>query len=501
MGVEDPGRSGARAGRNGPAVSRAARRVLDGVRSVGGCPSKRARGDQHGGRQKGGFTRAFAAEVAQEIDALIGADPIAALDLEAVEIAARRGVLEIAARAIEQRLNADRSDDLGPHATCPCGGQAHYAGRRAKTIETVLGPIRVDRAYYHCRACEHGWCPRDVALGVVDTTLSPGVTRMVGRVGAAVSFAEGQALLRELAAVSVTVKQVERTAEALGREIATDERTVVEAVATAERPTTLYLGLDGTGVPMRTTELVGRTGKQPDGSAKTREVKLCTVWSADQRAPDGTAVRDAGSITYSAAIETAAVSDRSRHLSAFAQRVQRETQRRGFDRAARRVALGDGAVWIWNLVDEQFPDAIQIVDRFHAKSHLSEVAKAIYGPTSDLGRQWASARHGELDAGQMDALLAAIDAHAATSDVARQCADYLRHNRPRMRYPLFHAAGLCTSSGVVEAGCKVTVGARLKRAGMHWTVRGANAILALRCCQLSGRFEDFWERRAERRVA
>ena len=70
-----------------------------------------------------------------------------------------------------------------------------------------------------------------------------------------------------------------------------------------------------------------------------------------------------------------------------------------------------------------------------------------------------------------------------------------------MRYPEFRAAGLCTSTGVVEAGCKVAIGTRCKRAGMHWTVAGANAIIALRCCKLSGRFEEFWERRAQRRVA
>ena len=72
----------------------------------------------------------------------------------------------------------------------------------------------------------------------------------------------------------------------------------------------------------------------------------------------------------------------------------------------------------------------------------------------------------------------------------------MTHHRARMRYPVFRAQGLCVSSGVVEAGCKVAIGTRLKRAGMHWTVAGADAIIALRCCRLSGRFEDFWERRS-----
>ena len=136
------------------------------------------------------------------------------------------------------------------------------------------------------------------------------------------------------------------------------------------------------------------------------------------------------------------------------------------------------------------------MDLFHAKQKLSDVAKAVYGPTSTLCAQWATHRHDELDEGKIDAVLAALRGHASTTDEARKALDYVTRNRHRMRYPEFRAQGLCTSTGVVEAGCKVAIGTRLKRAGMHWTVAGADAIIALRCCKLSGRFEDFWERRA-----
>jgi hypothetical protein len=324
---------------------------------------------------------------------------------------------------------------------------------------------------------------------------------MVGQVGAMVSFEEGHDLLRALAGVEVATKHVERTAEALGREVAQDERRVVEPPPPNEPiAPTLYLGLDGTGVPMRPSELDGRPGKQPDGTAKTREVKLCTVWSAEGRDAEGTPVRDAGSVTYSAAIESAASKDTDATPSAFAARVEREATRRGFDQAPRRAVLGDGAPWIWNLATEHFPGAVQIVDRFHAKQHLSDVGKAVYGATTALARAWARERHDELDAGDLDAVLEALRAHAATQDDARKCVDYVERNHERMRYPEFRAAGLCTSTGVVEAGCKVAIGTRCKRAGMHWTVAGADAIIALRCCTLSGRFEDFWERRSAARA-
>ncbi len=357
--------------------------------------------------------------------------------------------------------------------------------------------MRLSRAYYHCAACARGFFPRDRALGIGETSLSPAVTRMTGLVGAMVSFVEGAELLGELAGVDVAAKQVERGAEALGAEMAEDERRQVAPVPEAEIPPTLYLGMDGTGIPMRPEALVGHPGKQPDGSAKTREAKLCTVWSAEGRDAEGVPMRDEGSVTYSAAIERVAQRDVDPQPSPFAARVTREATRRGFDRASRQAVLGDGAPWIWNLATERFPDAIQIVDRFHAKQHLSDVGKAIYGPTSELARQWGRQRHDELDAGALDAVLLALRPHAVTHDEARKCIDYVETNRHRMRYAEFRALGLCTSTGVVEAGCKVAIGTRLKRAGMHWTVRGANAIIALRCTKLSGRFEDFWERRSQ----
>jgi len=403
--------------------------------------------------------------------------------------------LAVAARAVEHRLNADRSDHVGPTTPCPhCGAPAAYAGRHPKTFASVLGPLTLARAYYHCAACDTGVCPRDAALGLIGTSLSPAVTRMVGAVGALVSFAEGRDLLRELAGVDVDAKQVERTAEALGRAIAADEHGVVAPVPPSAP--TMYLGVDGTGIPIRRVELTGRAGKQPDGSATTREVKVVTVWTAEGHDAAGVAVRDPGSVSYSAAIESAASPQVVETLSPFAQRVDREAQRRGFDRASRRVVLGDGAPWIWNLADDLFPGAIQIVDLFHAKQHLADVAKALYGPGTDLAHQWARLRHDELDAGRMDDLLEALRTHAPTHEAARQCWEYVTHHRARMRYPAFRAQGLCVSSGVVEAGGKVAIGTRLKRAGMHWTVAGADAIIALRCCRLSGRFEDFWERRS-----
>ncbi len=251
---------------------------------------------------------------------------------------------------------------------------------------------------------------------------------------------------------------------------ACDECRVVE-LEPSDAPT-LDLGFDGTGVPARKTEVEGREGKQPDGGARTREAKLAVVWSAETVDNEGRPVRDSGSATRDTDIEPAP----------FARRVLRE--------AERRVILGDGAPWIWN-----FADAVQIVDIFHAKGHLFEVAKAMYGIGSEIGDRWARKRREELDEGRVDDVIA-LRGHAETCEEARKNAESFSNNREPVTYPKFREMGLCVASGVVEGGCNNIVGARLKHGGMRWTVDGANAIIALCCAVQSNRFDDFWERRA-----
>ncbi len=440
------------------------------------------------------LSRQFSSDIRVEIEALVGDGEADGLDFEALETAVRRRMLELGARGVERRVNGDRSDHSSRHLPCSCGREARYAGRHSKTFETVLGELTLERAYYHCADCGQGFFPRDRALGLDNTSLSPATTRMVGSAAALASFAEASSLLAELAGVRVEAKQVERVAEGLGRAIADDERGVVER----EQPgaSTMYLGMDGTGVPVRRQETEGRQGKQSDGSAKTREGKLVLVWTAESRNREGQPMRDPGSVSYSGAIESAASRDTDPEPAAFARRVWREAERRGFGFARRRVILGDGAAWIWNLANEQFPGATQVVDLFHAKQHLSQVSKALHGTDPQRAQVWTQARWDELEGGRLADLTAALREHAGICEEARQCADYVERNRERMRYAQFRARGLCVTSGVVEAGCKVAVGLRLKQAGMHWSVGGANSILALRCCKLSGRYEDFWERRS-----
>ena len=418
------------------------------------------------------------------------------VDLEATELALRAALHDAGGRLLEQLLNADGGGYGGARIPCGHGHEAPFVAYRRKRVLTVLAPVQIQRAYYHCEACAEGVIPKDQTLDIVGTTFSPGVRRLMGLVGGKEAFAEGRRDLFELAGIRVTTKAVERVAEALGAAI---ERRAQQEQALAlagkllplQAVPTLYLAIDGTGVPVVPHETTGRPGKEGPGLAKTREVKLGCVFTQTRLDAKGRPVRDEASTTYVGAIESA---------EAFGRRLYAEAVRRGVQRAARVILLGDGAVWIWGLAEEHFPGATQIVDLYHAREHVAELGKVLYGPGSAEGKRWTAARTEELDAGEVERLVAALGRLRPRGEEAqeavRKAQGYFETNAARMRYARFRRQGLFVGSGVVEAGCKTIVGLRLKQSGMRWTVRGANAIIALRCAELSGRWEEFWEARA-----
>ena len=209
----------------------------------------------------------------------------------------------------------------------------------------------------------------------------------------------------------------------------------------------------------------------------------------------GRPVRDEGSTTYVGAIETA---------EEFGLRIYTEAWNRGWDRATIRVVMGDGSRWIWNNADQHFPGAIQIVDLYHAREHLWDLARKLNPADETAQRRWLMHKLDWLENGRIEKLTSALRKLADAEhnpELAKSIdieAEYFDSNRDRLRYPEFRKKNLFVGSGVIEAGCKTVIGSRLKQSGMFWTVRGANAIIGLRCCLLNGGFEDYW---ATRRIA
>ncbi len=354
------------------------------------------------------------------------------------------------------------------------------------------------RPYYLCPHCHAGQFPADVELDIENTEFSPGVRRMQAVVGREAPFDHGRRQMKLLADLEVTTKAAERTAEAIGGDIAAGEREEIQRAIRLDLPIDagqpvpiLYVQMDGTGVPVTKKETVGRQGKTEGQPAHTREAKLGCVFTQTTWDKEGYPIRDPDSTTYTGAIETA---------EEFGKRLYLESWKRGWSQAKKKVVMGDGAEWIWNLAEQHFPGAVQIVDLYHARQHLWGLARSLY-PNDEANRKaWMKVHQKRLlDKGKIENLaLAPRSIDSSGAEVAERIrieADYFERNADRRRYPEFRRQHLFVGSGVIEAGCKTVIGSRLKRSGMFWTLRGANAILALRCCHLNGRFENYWEAR------
>ena len=439
--------------------------------------------------------------MAQEVDRMVrrvfqDMERLGHVDLEASEMAIRASSHQMGGSLLEKLLNADGGGYGGARTQCAKGHRAEFVEYRNKQLLTALSPVTVKRAYYHCEQCQEGVIPKDHNLDIVGTSFSPGVRRMMGQVGGKEPFEEGRRDLENLAGVWVKTKAVERVSQTIGKQIETvfqaeRELALSGKVVPLKAVPKLYIAIDGTGVPMVARETEGRKGKDETGKAKTREAKLGCVFTQTELDDHQRPVRDEHSTTYVGAIETA---------EAFGTRIYAEAIRRGVSRAAQVVVLGDGARWIWGIAEEHFYGAIQIVDLYHAREHLALIAKLVYGASAIKSKAWLEARREQLDAADVEAVIASLrrlrPSHTKVQEAVRTAADYFHTNAERMRYADFRKQGLFVGSGVVEAGCKTICGQRLKQSGMHWTVRGANAIIALRCCQLSARWEEFWETRA-----
>jgi hypothetical protein len=417
------------------------------------------------------------------------------IDLEATEMAMRSAMHHAGATVLGALLQFPVPAAEQRTIPCSCGRQAGYQELRSKRVLTAVGEVTISRPYYLCAHCHQGQFPADVDLDIDHTEFSPGVRRMQAVVGQDAPFDHGRKQMKLLAGLEMTAKAVERTAEAIGDDIARREHEEIQRAVQLDLPMVvgqatpiLYVQIDGTGVPVVKKETVDRAGKTPGEPAHTREAKLGCVFIQTTWDEKGYAIRDPDSTTYVGAIETSEI---------FGKRIYLEAWKRGWSHAEKKVVIGDGAEWIWNIANLHFPGAIQIVDLYHARQHLWDLSRKLYPNQEAEQCRWMMIHQNMLDEGKIENLVVALRSiRSSNSELAEKIrieTGYFENNAERMRYPKFRSQHLCVGSGVIEAGCKTIIGTRCKQSGMFWTVRGANAILALRCCYFNGRFEDYWD--------
>lgn len=407
-------------------------------------------------------------------------------NLEAVELGLREAITKDARRALEA-LYQDPGLSV-PDQICRPGEKCHAL--RPKQVETLFGPITLQRAYFYCEETDEGRAPLDEALGLVNG-YSPSLVRLASRAAARMGFESASEDLAAIANLHLDGRQIQRLVNLAAPRVAVQRDQLKDAKdLKPDRIPTMYVEVDGTGVPMVAAELEGRKGKQPDGSAKTREVKLGAFFTQTQCDEEGNPMRDYQSTTYVGSFETA---------QEFGARVRAEALRRGMGRAERVVFLGDGAAWVWELARVNFPDAVQILDLFHVLQRLHTLCEGLYGSGSPWAarteEQWAQ----KIKQDRITEVIAAARSRlrdiAPSPDASLQTQiDYFENHRHRMLYLSYHNQGLFYGSGVIEAGCKAVIGQRLKQSGMFWSQSGAQSVLDLRCLLLSNRWDLCWDR-------
>ena len=403
-----------------------------------------------------------------------------------------------------------------------CGHMQRLVGERPKELMTLVGPVSFVWPYYQClqtaeaqeeQGCHRGEAPADGLWGVEQQRTTPGVQQEISYLSARLTFEEAAQTLCRSVPIGMSGRQalnlMRPVAEALAAAEDGEVHTLqAQAQQARSQPDTqreepkeierLYIELDGVLARMRRGSVPMEQEEQERKGDVYREIKAGAVFRAE-RGPErselvpgvymDTPVPD--SIRYVA---------RRTARGGFGWLLYHLALQAGLEQAQQVVVLGDGAPWIWNLVAEHFPRAVQIVDLYHAKEHVWEVAHAVFGHGMARGTAWATQACSPLEQGQTAALVAAIAAlppippePGHKRSVPERAVDYFTTNAARMRYPVFRAQGMHLGSGIAEAACKSIVSTRAKRCGMRWTPEGLDALLPLRTAVLNETYASFWE--------
>jgi hypothetical protein len=442
-------------------------------------------------------------------------------DLQTLEQSVLTACLALGRTVMEHALNhAGEQAERPARRDGECGHRQRLVGMRPKQLHTLMGKVTIRRAYYQCvveaeepsAPCRHGQAPFDQVWGPVTGRTSPGVQKLLGKLVARMTLADAVETFSSLLPLPMSERQALNLIQPVGEALREQEDEQVQALfeQAAHKEThpsehnavlgvpirRLYIETDGVTVRMRRGSVPMEEAEAKGKADVYREIKVGAVFEGipgrerSELAP-GVFLDEPGPIKYIA---------RRMSAQAFGGFLYALAQRCGLDRAREVVLLGDGARWIRRLAEDHFPNALHIVDLYHAREHVWKVANAVHGPATPAGAAWAKQADERLTHGQIEELVQMIEqlpAIPAEPDASRSIphleADYFRSNAERMRYPAFRAKGMHIGSGIAEAACKTVVSARAKRSGMRWTPDGLDAVLALRTSVLNQSYDPFWD--------
>jgi hypothetical protein len=414
--------------------------------------------------------------------------------------------------ALRQQLTGGITETIVAHVhrgehdrhqvTCPrCHGVLKARERVCRTVETMVGPVQLERPYCYCRACREGVYPLDDALGWGAGCKQLAMQQAAVQLVTEVPDDTAQALLRDLTGVPFGSERM-HTFTNQGAEPLTVvdvapsrqeiERRIAEVAAGRWRRPVLVLGIDGAYVPTRPdsarTPGEGRRGK------RARRARWRGPW------------RDAKGFRFDLLD-----GERIVHVLSWHQ-VQNEEQlgealqqskKAGVipEEQVRLCGVCDGAEWIWTHVQALCPQARQGLDYYHCAQYLHRVATAHYG-ASVQALEGVEATMPRLYLGKVGLVLGGLQRMQAQSDEAQKaiahCWDSLHAHRGRTTSQKLRRGGYPLGSGGIESSNKFICHVRLKRSGAWWYEANSNQLLALRCAKDNGTLEQGFMRYQQR---
>jgi hypothetical protein len=370
-----------------------------------------------------------------------------------------------------------------------------------RTVETLVGPVELERPYFYCRPCRRGRYPLDEALGLAPGCKQFDVQKAAIKVATEVPYEEAHPLFHDLTGLAMSSERMPTGSNAVAEGLTIVavapsrdemERRIAQVAADRFRRPVLVLGIDGAYVPPRPASARGRRPGQ--GRCRARRARWQGQW------------REAKGWRFS-------LLDGERIVHVLSWPQVPTDQQLGEALAAVKAAglipeaqvrlcvVADGAEWIWKQVQAVFPQARQVLDYYHCSQYIHTLAQAQYGASSQ-GVTWADAPLTRLYLGQMSAVLGGLKRMKPRSEEAAPALAngwaYLNAHRGRTHYRHLRRGGYPLGSGGIESSNKFICHVRLKRSGAWWYERNSNQMLALRCAKYNGTRDQVFTRYQQR---